>query len=131
MNLLVVIVCYRAAELTINCLRSLSAEICSLPGAKVAVCENGTGDESAKKLADAIQAEGWSDWVFLKVIHPNRGFAGGNNVILREAMAWPNPPRYFLLLNADTIVRPGALRLLLDAIENHVHLLLATGGQNV
>ena len=117
MKLLIVIVCYRAVELTIDCLRSLSEEIQSIPGAKVAVCENGTGGDSAKRLAGAIKAEGWSDWVSLEVIQPNRGFAGGNNVILRKAIAWPEPPDYFLLLNSDTIVRPNAIRLLLDAIE--------------
>lgn len=119
MNLLVVIVCYRVAELTIDCLRSLSSEIRSVPGAKVAVCENGTGGDSAKKLAEAIEENGWGDWVSLKVIHPNRGFAGGNNVILREALSWPDPPKYFLLLNADTIVRPGALSALMEAAERN------------
>ncbi|MFH1111376.1 MAG: glycosyltransferase family 2 protein [Planctomycetota bacterium] len=117
MNLLVVIVCYRAPELTIDCLRSLSTEVATVPGTKVAVCENGTGGESARKIEGAISTYGWEHWVWLKVIHPNRGFAGGNNVVLREAVAWSDPPKYFLLLNADTVVRPGALRLLVEAIE--------------
>jgi len=118
-NVLVVIVCYRAAELTIDCLRSLSSEIFSVPGAKVVVCDNGTEGNSAKTLADAIEAEGWGDWVSLKVIHPNRGFSGGNNVILRDALGWHGPPRYILLLNADTIVRPGALAKLVSAAERY------------
>ena len=88
-----------------------------MPGTRVAVCENGTGGDSAQKLADAIESEGWGDWITLTEISPNRGFAGGNNVILREALNWPDPPEYFLLLNADTIVRANALRLLVDAIE--------------
>ena len=50
-------------------------------------------------------------------LRPNRGFAGGNNVILAPAMEVEEPPRYLLLLNADTIVRPGALRALYDAME--------------
>lgn len=117
MKLLVVIVNYRATELTINCLRSLRPQIAEIPGAGVAVCENGSGDDAVAKLATAIDAEGWNDWVRLTTIHPNRGFAGGNNVVLREALAAPEPWEYFLLLNADTIVRPDALRLMLDAIE--------------
>lgn len=116
-DVLVVIVCYRATRLTIECLRSLSTEIRALPGTKVAVCENGTGDEAVRQLREAIAAEGWNDWVWLRAIPDNRGFAGGNNVIISEAMRWDNPPRYFLLLNADTIVHPHALRRLLDAIE--------------
>lgn len=116
-SVLVVIVCYRAVELTIDCLRSLEPEIRSIPGAKVAVCENGTGPGAANRLAQAIREEGWQDWVWLKAIEPNCGFTGGNNAILRDAMAWPEPPQTFLLLNADTIVRPQAIRLMLDALR--------------
>ena len=119
MKLLIVIVSYRAVELTIDCLRSLSREIHSVPGTRVAVCENGTGGNAARRLADAIKAAGWGDWVSLTTTHPNRGFAAGNNAILRDAMEWDNPPEYFLLLNADTIVRPRALSVLLDAAERN------------
>ena len=58
MNLLIVIVCYRAPELTIDCLRSLSGQIADVPGTKVVVCENGTGEEAVKLIEDAIQREG-------------------------------------------------------------------------
>ncbi|WP_432797434.1 glycosyltransferase family 2 protein [Poriferisphaera sp. WC338] len=118
-NLLVVIVCYRAVDLTIDCLRSIGAQIHDTPGVHVAVCENGTSEEAAKKLADAIELEGWSDWCWLKVITPNRGFSGGNNVILEEAMKWDNPPKNYLLLNADTVVRPGALKTLMEVANSH------------
>ena len=118
-NLLIVIVCYRVADLTIDCLRSLSSQIHDVPGTKVAVCENGTGPESVRQLQEAIDRNGWSDWVMLEAISPNRGYTGGNNVILRDAMAWPTPPKYFMLLNADTIVRPGAVKRLWGAAEDH------------
>lgn len=118
-DLLVVIVCYRVTELTIDCLRSLSTEIHTVPNSRVAICENGTGAESVLQLEEAIAVGGWGDWVSLTPIYPNRGFAGGNNVILREALGWPDPPRYFLLLNADTFVRPGALSALVAAAEQN------------
>lgn len=119
MKLLIVIVCYKAADLTIECLRSLSAQIDDVPGAKVAVCENGTGEDSVRELETAIEREGWGDWVWLKPIHPNRGFTGGNNAILRDALGWEDVPEYFLLLNADTIVHPGALAALVEGAERH------------
>jgi len=119
LNLLIVIVCYKAAELTIGCLRSLSGQIGDVPRAKVAVHENGSGPESVRQLQQAIESEGWSDWVMLSSSHLNRGFAGGNNVVLRQAMAWPAPPRCFLLLNADTIVRDGALKILWETARDH------------
>jgi GT2 family glycosyltransferase len=106
---LVVIVCYKAIDLTIACLESLSSQIDDVPGTKVAVCENGTGVDAARALEEAIRHNGWTEWVRLKAIYPNRGFSGGNNAILRDVMAWPEPPRFVVLLNADTIVRPGAL----------------------
>lgn len=118
-DLLVVIVNYRVADLTIDCLRSLSGEIRSLPRARVAVCENGTGDDSAERIQQAIDDAGWQDWVTLTAIHPNRGFTGGNNVVLRDALRSADPPRYLLLLNADTIVRPGALTALVRFMDAH------------
>ena len=109
MKLLVVIVSYRVTDFTIDCLRSLSGEIGRVPGTRVAVCENGTGGDAADRLRRAIDENGWSSWVDLTVIHPNRGFTGGNNVVIRPALASSDPPDYVLLLNADTIVQEHAL----------------------
>jgi GT2 family glycosyltransferase len=117
LNLLVVIVCYRVVDLTMDCLRSLAEQIHDMPRARVAVCENGTGPEAVERLRSQIVANGWSDWVRLQAISPNVGFTGGNNAVLRDAMNEPSPPKYYLLLNADTIVRPGALKELYDAME--------------
>jgi len=118
-KLLVVISNYRITDLTIDCLRSLDGRIQKIPGSRVAVCENGTGPEDAARLREAIPANGWQDWVDLTVVYPNRGFTGGNNVILREALASADPPEYVLLLNADTIVLDGALEGLVDFMERH------------
>jgi N-acetylglucosaminyl-diphospho-decaprenol L-rhamnosyltransferase len=109
LKLLIVIVSYRVTELTIQCLRALESEMEALPEARVAVCENGTGPEAVRVLREAIETHGWSKWAYLRDVWPNRGFTGGNNVIIREALAWPEPPEYFLLLNADAFVRPGAV----------------------
>ena len=57
MKLLIVIVSYKVTDLTIDCLRSVAGEIGRVPGAKVAVCENGTGPEDERKMqrGDRIQ----------------------------------------------------------------------------
>lgn len=119
MKLLIVIVNYRVTDLTIDCLRSLSGEIHRVPGAKVAVCENGTGPEDARRLREAIAVNEWNDWASLTVLETNLGFTGGNNVILREAMKSDNPPDYVLLLNSDTIVLPHALDALVEFMDKH------------
>jgi hypothetical protein len=118
-ELLVVIVCFRAADLVVDCLRSLAPEVAAHPRVRVAICENGTGAEAVQEIRGAIEREGWGAWTQLTVIAPNRGFAGGNNAILRPVLEGREPPPLFLLLNADTIVRPGALGALLDAAARH------------
>ncbi len=119
MKTLVVIVCYKVVDLTIDCLRTLDDEVRSMPSTRVVVCENGTGGDAARRLAEAIATGGWGDWCELQVIHPNRGFTGGNNHVIRGALASADPPRYVLLLNADTLVHPGALRTLVAFMDEH------------
>jgi N-acetylglucosaminyl-diphospho-decaprenol L-rhamnosyltransferase len=119
MKLLVVIVNYRVTHLTIDCLRSLVGDIGSVPGMHVTVCENGTGDDSAERIQNVIIENGWGSWCNLTAISPNLGFTGGNNVILRSALQSANPPQYVLLLNADTLVRADALKVLVDFMDRH------------
>jgi len=119
MKLLVVILNYRVTDLTIDCLRSLAGRIERVPGARVAVCENGTGGDAADRLRRAIDENGWGSWVDLTLVHPNRGFCGGNNLIVRQALASADPPEYVLLLNADTLVKDGALETLVDFMDCH------------
>ncbi len=125
MKLLVVIVNFRVPGLLIDCLRSVEDEIASVPGTRVAVCENGSGDDSAALLREAIAQRGWSNWCTLMVLDSNLGFTGGNNVLIRPALASADPPDYVLLLNPDTVVRPGAFRALVDFMERHPQVGIA------
>jgi len=117
MKLLVVILNYRVTGLTIDCLRSLRAEVAATPGFRVAVLENGTGGDAHARLRQAIDENGWGSWVELSEVWPNRGFTGGNNVVIRRALAADDPPEYFLLLNADTLVEPRALAALVERMD--------------
>jgi GT2 family glycosyltransferase len=129
MKLLVVITNYRITDMTIDCLRSIAQEIGRVPDAHVAVCENGTGDDSAERIQKAIADNGWSSWCGLTIVNPNIGFTGGNNVLLRPALQSTNPPQYLLLLNADTIVRPNAFKILVDFMDQHPDVGIAGGHQ--
>jgi N-acetylglucosaminyl-diphospho-decaprenol L-rhamnosyltransferase len=108
----VIIVNYRTPALAIECLRSLAAEVAARPGTRVEVVDNASGDESARRIAAAIEAEGWSGWAELTCSPVNGGFAYGNNLALRRALAAPDRADYFWLLNPDTLVRAGALEAL-------------------
>jgi len=114
MSLSIVIVNFRVAELTVDCLRSLRDEIASIPGTHVAVCENGSGEDQALRIRRAIEANGWGSWCSLLASATNLGFCGGNNILIRPALDAAAPPDYVLLLNPDTLVRPGAIKTLVD-----------------
>ena len=81
--------------------------------------ENGSGDDSAARISEAIASEGWSDWCRLIVSERNLGFTGGNNLPIVEALGSTEPPRYLLLLNPDTILRPGALAALVEFMDQN------------
>jgi len=118
-KLLVVIVNYRVTDLAIDCLHSVAAEIGRVPDTHVAICENGTGDDSAERIQQAIDQNGWASWCSLTKLDINLGFTGGNNAVLRPAMQSADPPQYFLLLNSDTIVRPNAFEALVDFMDRN------------
>lgn len=123
--LLVVIVNYRTPSLTIDCLHSLVSEMQSLPGTRVVVTDNDSGDGSVEKIGAAIETEGWRDWASLMPLERNGGFAYGNNAAIRPALQSPLPPPYILLLNPDTVVRPNALKALLDFMNEHPEVGIA------
>ena len=119
MKLLVVILNYKVADLTIGCLRSLARELPGIAGSRAVVVENGSGDDSAERLRDAIVAKGWDAWVELVPLVRNLGFTAGNNLIVRRALSSPDPPEYVLLLNADTVVAPDAISGLVRFMDEH------------
>ena len=120
MRLLIVIVNYRTAQLTIDCLRSLAPEFPALPaGTRVVITDNASGDDSVPRLGAAIRENNWSPWADLMPLERNGGFAWGNNEGIRPALRHPDPPQYVLLLNPDTWVRPGAVAALLEFMDAH------------
>ncbi len=115
---LVVIVNYRVGDLVVECLRSLIPEVHrNGQVADVVVVDNQSGDGSAALIRAAIHSHGWGAWARVIESTVNGGFAYGNNVAIRDALARGARYDYFWLLNPDTLVRAGALQTLLDYIE--------------
>ncbi|ACK73640.1 glycosyl transferase family 2 [Gloeothece citriformis PCC 7424] len=123
--LLVVIVNYRTPKLTIDCLHSLVEEIKILPNTKVVVVDNYSGDNSAEQIRAEINTQQWQDWVSFIAAERNGGYAYGNNLGIRPALESDNKPDYVLLLNPDTVVRPKALKVLVDFMEAHPQVGIA------
>jgi N-acetylglucosaminyl-diphospho-decaprenol L-rhamnosyltransferase len=120
-KLLVVIVNFNSADLAIDCLRSLESERAAIGGAEmhVVVTDNRSTDDSVARLGAAIATNGWGQWVDPKPLPRNGGFAYGNNAAIAPALESAEKPNYVLLLNPDTVIRPGAVATLVDFMEQH------------
>jgi GT2 family glycosyltransferase len=119
MKLLVVIVNYRTPELSIDCLRSLEPEVAAIPGTRVVVVDNASGDSSVERIEAEIASKGWRSWVDVLRSARNGGFAYGNNLAIEPALESEDAPEYIHLLNPDTVIHPGALQKLLAFLEAH------------
>ena len=117
MQVLVVIVNYKSAALTVDCLQSLVGE--RPVGLRVVVTDNGSPDDSVAVLTAAVAEHGWGDWVAVQPLGRNGGFAFGNNGAIGPALSSTPRPDYVLLLNPDTIVRPGGVAELVAFMESH------------
>jgi N-acetylglucosaminyl-diphospho-decaprenol L-rhamnosyltransferase len=124
-KILVVIVNYRSAALTLRALQSLESER-KAPELRlhVVVVENASGD--AEALQQGIAAR-FSDFAELVVSSNNGGFGAGNNLGIRHAVERGIAFDYVQLLNPDTEVRPGALVALVRFLESHPRAGLASG----
>jgi GT2 family glycosyltransferase len=106
-RLAVIVVNWNQWALLRACLTTL--ENCTWSALEIYVVDNGSTDGSAGLCARHFPA------VRLIRLPENRGFAGGNNVALREVLEQDFP--YVLLLNNDTEVEPGFLEPLVAALE--------------
>lgn len=128
----IIIVNWNGGQDTVECLESLLRM--SYPSFTVVVCDNGSSDESLEVIKrwsesnDLCYNELRSDEVYQKdkldadlplvVIRSsvNLGFAGGNNVGMRYALA-RGDCAYVWLLNNDTVVETDALTRLVERME--------------
>ncbi len=125
MKLLIAIVNYRSANLTIDCLQSLSSEMPKFLDARVVVVDCASADGSLQTLAGAIDHHGWNSWAQLIAAPENGGFAYGNNLAIKPFLDAPGSPEYVLLLNPDTLVRPGALTALVNFMDQNPRVGIA------
>lgn len=124
LEVLVVIVNYKTADLALRALRSLAVErehpLLSL---HAVVVENASGDED--RLAHGIRE--FSDFARLVVSPVNGGFGAGNNLGVRAAYEAGIRFDYVHFLNPDTEVRPGAVVELAAFLAEKPRAGLASG----
>ena len=102
----VIIVNYNGAHLLPDCLHALARQRDDAPAFDTVVVDNGSSDGSVELLT--------RDFPWARVIASprNLGFAGGNNLALREVST-----RYAVLLNNDAAPEPRWLRKLLAEFD--------------
>ena len=110
-DLAVVVVNYNTRDLLRDCLASVLASDLEVSFA-VYVVDNGSTDGSAAMVAAEFPG------VRLIALPHNSGYPAANNVGLRAAgCGTGSTPRYVLLLNPDTLLRPGDLAEVLAFME--------------
>ncbi|WP_289281976.1 glycosyltransferase family 2 protein, partial [Methylophaga sp. UBA5088] len=112
-ELAVIIVNYKTPRMVVDVLNSLKHEVDTLD-ACVVIVDNDSQDDSVVQINEWILAEDKKQKFKLVDSSSNSGFSGGNNAGINSVSA-----DYYLLLNSDTIVRPGALEMLLETLKNN------------
>jgi len=115
-SIAIIVLNYRTARLTLDCLASLEPEVNEHRETHVFVLDSASGDDSANILASEVASRGWKEWISLVRLPQNRGFSAGNNAGVAAAQDLGHFGG-FLLLNSDTIVRRGALGVLGEVLQ--------------
>lgn len=107
-ELVVSIINFRTADLTLQCVRSVLADMQGIRG-HIVVVDNLSGDGSDDVVAAWIADQPLGTPVTLVRSETNSGYSGGHN----QAMA-ARPAKFYLILNSDAVLRPGCLSHLMQ-----------------
>ncbi|HYF20672.1 MAG TPA: glycosyltransferase family 2 protein [Ramlibacter sp.] len=118
-RLVVSIVNYRTPGLVCECVASLKRHFPVGVALEIAVVENGSGDDSLARIRAAHPD------IRLVTSGANLGFAGGNNLVLKDCSA-----DYVMLLNSDATVEAGTLEHLIGVLDAD-HRIGAVGARIV
>jgi GT2 family glycosyltransferase len=116
----IIVLNYKGAADTVACLESL---LKLTSPCRVYVLDNASGDGSAETLQAWFSQHGQLENWRLELIPKNLGFAGGNNVGIRQALA--DGCSHCWLLNNDTVVAPDSLEKMeaLASTDQHLGIL--------
>jgi N-acetylglucosaminyl-diphospho-decaprenol L-rhamnosyltransferase len=108
-DLVVSIINYRTAEMTIRCVETVLPALNGIDG-HVALVDNFSDDGSVEKLQAWIDGLGPGAPVSLTASPTNTGFSGGHNIGIRARKG-----RFYLIFNSDAELKPDAAQALLDS----------------
>ena len=116
-ELSIVIVTWKGDDILGNCLRSVREVYGNLP--EVVVVDNAASEETHKLVSSF-------DGIKYVSSPGNPGFAGGNNVGVRETTR-----PYILLLNNDTVVHGDSFSPLVEFLKSHERVGIVQGTMNI
>lgn len=102
----VITVNYNQSGVTLEFLESMRH--CTYPNLEIWVVDNASPNDNADRIKEAYPE------IKLEKTTKNLGFAGGNNVAVRQAKG-----KYLLFINNDTEVEPGFLEPMVELLEEH------------
>lgn len=108
----VCIVNYKTPQLVIDCLASFLTGLGD--DTRVVIADSDSRDGSVAKINTWLKANDKARRCSLTELPINGGFSVGYNAAMKVC-----PAKYYLLLNSDTLVRPGALAILLDSAARY------------
>lgn len=112
-RLVVSIINYKTADLTLQCVQSVLDDLDGTDG-HVVVVDNRSEDGSVDKIQSWITDGNHADRVHLVVSTTNSGFSGGHNQGMGAMDA-----AYYLVLNSDAVLKPGFIRNILEVADAH------------
>ena len=104
----IIVLNWNGAGHTVNCLATVAKT--TYPNYDVIVVDNGSSDDSVATICSSFP-----DIRIIETGH-NLGYAGGNNVGIRDALA--HGADYLWVLNNDTVVDPECLQRMVQAAES-------------
>lgn len=112
------IINYRTAGMTLDCVRSVLADIeradLGADAVQIVVIDNNSGDGSAEEIEAWIAAQDPPVPVTLIKSPDNSGYSGGHNHGLGAIHA-----DSYLILNSDALLKPGFLTAMSEALDRH------------
>ncbi len=114
----IVILNYKGAQVTLDCVRSVLK--IDYPNFRVLVVDNASPDDSVALFKTALGGTP----VEVLISNKNEGYAGGNNLGIEKALA--AGADYIFVLNNDTLVEAGCLQPLVEAVERDMAIGIAS-----
>lgn len=119
-TLLTVILNWRTPEMTLRAAEAALREMEEIAG-EIVIVDNASGDGSFERMSEAVRENGW-DRVRVIASPVNGGFGAGNNIGIRAGLSDGERADYVYVLNSDAFPDPGAIRALIDYLEDRPHV---------